>query len=195
MAAMRTKRRRSQGFLARSGTDSGPTRSSPVHALALCFVSLKNRAYVAMQKMFLAAGLLLASLANHAFAAGHLVVERAWIRSAPPGAMMLAGYATLRNDGDAPVSVTGADSADFGSVSLHESVEEGGVVRMRALGNIEIAPGERVVFEPGGKHFMLMRPKRDLSHPAGDEPSGVKLRIITNAGDATAKFDLRGAEP
>jgi len=136
-------------------------------------------------------GLLLGAITAHAMAGGHLVVEHAWIRAAPPGAMMLAGYATLRNDGDAPLVVTGADSAEFGSVSLHESVEEDGVEKMRPLGNLAIAPGTTVTFAPGGKHFMLMRPRRELR--AGDAPS---IHVSTESGDgASADFAVRADPP
>ena len=142
-----------------------------------------------MRRYFFA-GMLLVAGASDALAAGRLVVEGAWIRSAPPGAMMLAGYATLRNDGDAPVVVTAADSADFGSVSLHESVEEGGVAHMRALDRVEIKPGERVVFAPGGKHLMLMRPKHEIK--SGES---VKIHLNTSAGAAAAEFVVRESAP
>ncbi|MBS0570213.1 MAG: copper chaperone PCu(A)C [Proteobacteria bacterium] len=137
-------------------------------------------------------GLLLAlACVAHAHAAGRLVVENAWIRAAPPGAMMLAGYATLRNTGDAPVVVTGASSPDFGDVSLHESVNQSGVERMRALGDIVIAPGASVVFAPGGKHFMLMGARRDLK--IGDS---VEFHIATKAGGgADARFVVSDAAP
>lgn len=126
-----------------------------------------------------------------AHAAGKLVVERAWIRTPPPGAMMLAGYADLRNVGDAPLIVAGASSAEFGDVSLHESVNENGVERMRALGDVEIAPGASVRFAPGGRHFMLMQSKRELH--AGDV---VKIHISTKTGaGADADFAVRDAAP
>ena len=129
--------------------------------------------------------------ATNVAAAGHLVAERAWIRVPPPGAMMLAGYATLRNDGAAPLTVTGAASADFGEVSLHQSIAEGGIERMRPLGRIEIAPGASVTFTPGGKHFMLMQPKRELA--AGDK---VKIHISTSSGaGADVEFVVREAPP
>lgn len=133
---------------------------------------------------------LLACLAfANAHAAGQLIVDDAWIRTAPPGAMMLAGYAKLRNDGDVPITVTSVGSEDFASVSLHESVEENGVERMRPLGPIEIAPGASVDFAPGGRHFMLMRPKRELK--AGDT---VKIHISTSSGaGADAQFTVRDA--
>ena len=135
--------------------------------------------------------LLLLGCATRAGATGHLVVQNAWIRAAPPGAAMLAGYAKLTNDGDAPVVVTGASSADFGDVSLHESVNENGVERMRPLGDVTIAPGASVAFAPGGKHFMLMDGKRKLK--SGDK---VKIHISTKPGlGADADFSVRETAP
>jgi copper(I)-binding protein len=137
-------------------------------------------------------GLLLAlGCAMNAQAAGKLVVEHAWIRAAPPGAAMLAGYATLKNAGDAPLVVTGASSADFGDVSLHESFSENGVERMRELGDVVVAPGASAIFAPGGKHFMLMDGRRELR--TGDV---VKIHIATKSGNgADADFALRDAAP
>ena len=96
------------------------------------------------------------------YAAGKLEIKDAWIRMAPSGSMMLVGYAQLRNTGDEPVTITSADSRDFRNVSLHESVEENGVAKMRPLGKFSLAPGESVTFAPGGKHFMLMQPAHEM---------------------------------
>ena len=134
---------------------------------------------------------LASAVAANAQASGHLVIERAWIRAAPPGTMMLAGYAILHNDGDAPLSLTDAECADFGAVSMHQSISENGVERMRPLGRLDIAPGARVEFSPGGKHLMLMRPTRELK--SGGK---VKIHISTDAGDgATAEFEVRDEVP
>lgn len=130
-------------------------------------------------------------LGANAHATGKLVVEHAWIRTPPPGAMMLAGYATLRNAGDASLVVIGANSAAFGDVSLHESVIKNGVERMQPLGDITIAPGAEVVFAPGGKHFMLMRPARELK---SDDVVKVHISTKTEAG-ATANFVVRDTAP
>ena len=136
-----------------------------------------------------AAALVLFSV--QAIAAGKLVIEQAWIRTAPPTALMLAGYATLRNDGDATLTVSGADSADFSDVQLHQTVLEGGVELMRPTGRFEIAPGKSVPFGPGGKHFMLVRPKRALAAGAR-----VKIHIsTTDGGGATAEFVVRDDAP
>lgn len=138
-------------------------------------------------------GLLLFTLglASPAGAAGKLKVEGAWIRTPPPGAAALAGYAVLRNGGDAPVIVHGARSPDFGAVSIHETTETDGVERMQAIDSVEVAPDARVVFAPGGKHLMLMRPSRSLSSGAV-----VKIHFDTNDSDGVdASFTVRDDAP
>ncbi len=138
-------------------------------------------------------GLLLAAagLANPAAAAGKLKVEQAWVRTPPPDAVALAGYAVLRNSGDAPIIVHGANSPDFGAVSIHETTEADGVQRMQALDTVEIAPSASVEFAPGGKHLMLMRPSHSL--PSG---SVVKIHFDTNDSDGVdASFIVRDDAP
>ena len=143
-----------------------------------------------MRRLITLMVLTLASI-EAASAAGRLEVTGAWIRTAPPGAMMLAGYATLRNTGDAPLTVIGADSEAFGDVSLHESIEIDGVARMSALGSIEIAAGASVVLAPGGKHLMLMRPKAEPK-----SGGSIKIHIAAKPGEGTtANFVVRDAAP
>ena len=130
-------------------------------------------------------------LAGQVQAAGRLKVERAWIRTAPPGATMLAGYAVLHNGGDAPVIVHGASSPDFGAVSIHETIEVDAVERMQPLEQVEIAPGASVTFAPGGKHFMLMRPAQSLASGAV-----VKVHLDTNDSKGIdASFVVSEDEP
>jgi periplasmic copper chaperone A len=131
------------------------------------------------------------AFAMNAFAAGHLVVENAWIRNAPPGTAMMAGYGVLHNVGDAPVVVTGAECAEFGSTSLHKSTNSNGMEHMQALGELTIAPGQRVTFAPGGNHIMLMQPKKDLRL---DET--VPIHIVTKDADSTIGiFVVRDTAP
>ena len=64
-------------------------------------------------------------------APGTLVVEAPWVRAAPPGAMMLAGYGQLRNDGESPLTLVGARSEAFGMAEIHRTLEVDGVRRLR----------------------------------------------------------------
>lgn len=101
-------------------------------------------------------------------------VEDAWIRAAPPGARVLAGYARVVNDGTAAVRILAAHGADFESVVLHEMRMDQGMMRMRALESIEVPAHGSVAFVPGGTHLMLNAPKRALR--IGDE-TVVEFRI------------------
>lgn len=111
------------------------------------------------------------AVAGAAHAEGKLGVTDAWIRSAPPGASMLAGYATLKNDGDKPISILTVQSEEFRMTSLHETIVQGGVSKMREVHRIELAPGETVALAPGGKHLMLMQPRGEIG-------PGAKVEVV-----------------
>lgn len=107
-----------------------------------------------------------------------LTAEHAWLRSPPPGATMLAGYARLTNSGNEPLRIVGARSVAFGDVQLHETIEQEGVSRMRPVEQLTIAPGQTVELQPGGLHLMLMQPRRKLG--LGDS---VLVDLLTADGD------------
>jgi len=98
-----------------------------------------------------------------AHAEGKLGVYDAWIRAAPPGTEMLAGYATLKNTGDAPISILTVQSDTFRQSSIHETLIERGMVRMRESPRIDLQPGASVVMKPGGAHIMLMYPRHPVA--------------------------------
>lgn len=75
-----------------------------------------------------------------------------------PGMQMTAGYLTLHNNTAQPIAIDAVTSPQFGRVEMHETVVEDGVARMIGLDSIVIPAGSDVVFEPGGKHLMLMQP-------------------------------------
>jgi hypothetical protein len=72
-----------------------------------------------------------------------------------PGMSMGAGYLTLENNSEKPISITRVHSPELVSVEMHESVLEDGISRMYKLQEVVILPGQSVSFEPGGKHLML----------------------------------------
>jgi copper(I)-binding protein len=108
------------------------------------------------RNVLMTAGLMVSVCAN---AKGQLVVEGAWIRLAPPGTPMWAGYARLSNRGDEALSVNAFSSDRFGKISLHETRDENGMSAMRPLPSLLLAPGASVDLAPGGKHLMLMQPR------------------------------------
>lgn len=91
-----------------------------------------------------------------------LVVTDVAVLEPMAGMDMTAGYFVLENRGNETIRVTAVSSPQFGRIEMHETVVENDVARMRPLEEIVIAPGERVVFEPGGMHLMLFEPRRPL---------------------------------
>jgi copper(I)-binding protein len=90
-----------------------------------------------------------------------------WIREAPEGMTMTAGYLVIHNDLSRDVVIVGASSPDFGQVEFHNTVTENNVSRMRQERQVHVPAGGSVAFEPGGRHLMLMQAARDLKE--GDE--------------------------
>jgi copper(I)-binding protein len=143
------------------------------------------------QTMALFAATFALGAAGAAAAAGTLAVEQGWIRAAPPGVPMLAGYADLRNGGDAPVRISAVESAAFGSVSLHETTVVDGVSRMRELPGLAIDAGATVRLAPGGKHLMLMEPRQPV-----DARAPVRLSFVLEDGRRIdAEFVVTGQAP
>jgi len=116
-----------------------------------------------MQGLF-AAGVVMclfgASATVHA--EGKIGVFGAWIRAAPPGSQMLAGYATLTNTGDTRISILTVQSDAFREAAIHETVTERDVTKMRELQRLDIEPGATVELKPGGRHLMLSDPRHAI---------------------------------
>ena len=135
------------------------------------------------------AGLLLALLAASLAACTServpLVATDVAVNKPLPGTQMSAGYLTLTNNTEDAITITAVSSPEFGSVEMHETVLEDGVSRMRRLAGVEILPGASVIFEPGGKHLMLMRPGGDVGSATLEFHSGdsVLLTLSVPLGD------------
>lgn len=125
--------------------------------------------------------LLLALLATAAVAAPPppLAVERAWARATPPGIPVAAVYLTIDNRSDRAVSLVGVSSPRAARGEVHTIVHEANVARMRPIDALQVAPGARLVLEPGGMHLMLL----GLTAPL--EPGQrVPLRLEFDGADA-----------
>ena len=89
-------------------------------------------------------------------------IEGAWARETTASARNGAAYLTLKYLGEEKAVLTGAATDRAMMVMLHNTVEEDGVARMREAGDITLDPGAEIVFQPGGRHFMLMGLKEPL---------------------------------
>ncbi len=124
---------------------------------------------------------LLLALAPATFAGTELRISNAWIREAPPGTGVLAGYLSIENEGKAAVTISGISSDDFSAIEIHRTVIENGVARMLSIGQIDIPAGDSFVLEPGGYHLMLFKPARTLA--SGDR---VELLLHVSNGPCLA---------
>jgi copper(I)-binding protein len=115
-------------------------------------------------------------------------VKAAWIRWLP-GGVPLAGYATLANRSDQPLVLTSATSAAFHDLSLHQTLQTGGTVRMSPLERIAIAPQTTLDFEARGIHLMLMEPRETLD-PHGQVP--ITLHFA-DGSSLTVPFEVRAS--
>lgn len=95
-----------------------------------------------------------------------IVIKDQWIR---PGAekMATALYFTLGNNGSEADTLYAVETDIAKMVQIHETYSNGDLMGMREIGKIIIEPESSVKLEPGGKHIMVMRLKRDIKK--GDE--------------------------
>mgnify|MGYP005709341783 FL=1 len=96
-----------------------------------------------------------------------LIISDAWVRATPPGKMMTAGYASLKNVSKDVITITGVSAEVAGHTSLHETRIERDRSTMRPVAKLSIKAGECVSLKPGGLHIMLMK----LSEPLTDGQS------------------------
>ena len=112
-------------------------------------------------------------------------IEKPWIRliiKARPA----AGYFTLHNNGDKPVTLTGASSSACGMAMLHQSKEVNGVEKMLPVKSVTVKPHGTLKFQPGSYHVMCMKPKMALGQ-------SVPMTLKFADGDSiTAQFPVKG---
>lgn len=125
-----------------------------------------------------------AALPLPALACAGLTWSELWIREAPPGASVMAGYGKLVNAGRKPLTITALDGADFAAVQLHQSSTVDGSMRMRRVDPLTLAPGQSLELAPGGYHLMMMQPKPTL---AGSS----RITLHCADGDLAAELPVR----
>jgi periplasmic copper chaperone A len=120
---------------------------------------------VTHRRKLLALGLALGlAMVGHAAQADNDIhIAKAWARATPPAAKTGAIYLTITNTGSAPDTIEGASSPAADKVELHEMKMENGVMRMRPVPSLTIAPGQSVVLKPNGYHLMLIGLKAPLT--------------------------------
>jgi copper(I)-binding protein len=114
--------------------------------------------------------------------------DSAWVRAAPPRAMMMAGYMTLHNDGADPARLVSTESDVFGVVEMHRTLVVDNISRMRQVPEVTIPAHQSLRFEPAGMHLMLMQERHELK--VGDK---VKFRLHFADGSVVDVVAVVGA--
>ena len=91
-----------------------------------------------------------------------IVIDHPWARATPTGAKTGAAYVTLINNGSSGDRLLAAKTPVADAVQFHSVSEENGVSRMREMRAVEVPPGGKVTFSPGGMHIMLVGLKQPL---------------------------------
>ncbi|GAB4193227.1 MAG: copper chaperone PCu(A)C [Roseiflexaceae bacterium] len=73
-----------------------------------------------------------------------------------------AAYMTIRNTGSNADRLLKVEGEVAGNIELHTMSDDGGVMRMRPVENIEIPAGGEAALKPGGLHVMMIGLKRSL---------------------------------
>lgn len=85
-----------------------------------------------------------------------VTVEKAWVRATPGSATVTAGYALIVNSGPVADQLVGVRCAAAEMTELHQSKDDGGMMRMQAVPVLEIPANGRVELRPGDYHLMIM---------------------------------------
>lgn len=116
-----------------------------------------------------------------------LLIDHVWSRAALAGHEGVV-YLTVTDKG-APDTLTGATTPVAAMAHLHETINDNGVMKMRDVDAIPIAPGKPVTLAPGGYHIMLM----GLSQTLKEGDTFPVTLSFTRAGQITATATVEKA--
>jgi len=87
-------------------------------------------------------------------------VENAWARATVPGQKVGAVYLEIRSE--SPAKLVGVSSPVAASAEIHSMSNDGGVMKMRQLKQLDLPSGQTVRLAPNGNHIMLLDIKQPL---------------------------------
>lgn len=98
----------------------------------------------------------------HEYKFGDLLIDHPWARASLGQAPNGAAYMTISTAGTEPDRLLAVESDVAKRVELHSHAMTDGVMKMRLVEAIEVAPGEPTLLQPGGLHVMLTGLKAPL---------------------------------
>lgn len=128
--------------------------------------------------MFLATTLITPALAG----SEDVVIEDPWARAAIGTDRPGAAYMSVRNTGDATVTLTGLKTPLAMRAEIHQTTTDAaGVSSMAPAGAIVIPPGDSATLKPGGLHAMLMK----LQAPMTEGEMFPLTLVFSDGGEVT----------
>ena len=125
----------------------------------------------------------------HGFKAGSIEIEHPWARATADGAGNGAAYLVLKNEGKTADRLLSAASPAAAKVELHAHINDNGVMRMREVNAIDLAPDATVKLAPGGLHVMLL----GLTEPLKKGKAVPLTLTFEKAGSVTVEVAVQGA--
>lgn len=86
---------------------------------------------------------------------GAIEVVSATMPVLPPGQSLGVVYLVLRNNTDNMVVMNNLYSDITDHIEVHRNYYENGMMKMREVHHLQLAPKSKILFEPGGYHLML----------------------------------------
>lgn len=107
------------------------------------------------------------AIAGQTALATEVEISNAWVKESIPGTENGAAYLTITNTGTKPATIIGVSTAAARASEVHQHILHDGMMRMRRVPELPIAPNETLVFQPGGFHLMLFGVKKPFR--SGDQ--------------------------
>ena len=95
-------------------------------------------------------------------AAESVSANEPYVRMVPPGMTVSGAFMVLKNADSKDHKLVKAESTVAKAVELHTHINDGGVMKMRPVKDIEIKTKGEAVLKPGSLHVMLIGLKQDL---------------------------------
>jgi copper(I)-binding protein len=145
-----------------------------------------TRAFAGIVGAVLAATFALAVNAGEITRAGTLEIDSPWARASVGTTRPSAAYVTIRNTGDRPERLIEVTTPVAGHAETHAMAHEGGMMKMRPAGPLEIPPEGELRLVPGGLHIMLM----ELKEPLEEGASLALTLVFETAGEVTVEVPV-----
>lgn len=100
-------------------------------------------------KQLLKPALLLTLVNATGVIAGELMVHDAWVRAMPPNARAVPVYLSVHNGSEKDIALTAIETP-LGRIELHQSIQQGEMMKMQRVECIEVAAHALVKLAPHG---------------------------------------------